>query len=134
MKPQATHRLQVRTVVVRLSRKLRATYRVRRGRLFSDLLVAMLAVFSPLAHALPDAATMNVTAGQVNVDSRPTGNSLLLNQGTNKAILDWRSFNIGSGESVQFVQPGASSVALNRISGGATTSPWRVAAAAAGSV
>ncbi|HEX7890013.1 MAG TPA: autotransporter-associated beta strand repeat-containing protein [Ramlibacter sp.] len=121
MKPQATHRLQVRTVIVRISRKLKATYRVRRGRLFSDLLVAMLTVFSPLARALPDTATMNVAAGQVTVDPKSTSNSLVLNQGTNKAILDWRSFNIGTGESVRFVQPGTSSVALNRISGGATS-------------
>jgi filamentous hemagglutinin family protein len=124
MKPQASvrsHRLQVRTVVVRISRKLRATYRVRHGRLFSELLVALLTVFSPLARALPDAATMNVTAGQVKVDASSTASSLVLNQGSNKAILDWRTFNIGAGESVQFRQPDASSVALNRITGGAST-------------
>ena len=68
---QATrsHRLQVRTVVVRISRKLKATYRVRTGRLFSALLAAMVSLFSPLARALPDAATLNVSAGQVGVDA-----------------------------------------------------------------
>ena len=36
-------------------------------------------------------------------------------QATNNAVIDWSSFNIGSGEAVQFFQPSASSIALNRI-------------------
>src|SRR5262249_7623441 len=38
-----------------------------------------------------------------------------VNQATNQAILNWSSFNISADGKVQFVQPGANSVALNRI-------------------
>ena len=44
-----------------------------------------------------------------------TVNSLTVNQTTNSAILNWSSFNIGTGGTVTFKQPGSSSVALNRI-------------------
>ncbi|MGO9037842.1 MAG: filamentous haemagglutinin family protein [Steroidobacteraceae bacterium] len=43
------------------------------------------------------------------------GNALTVNQTTNSAILNWSSFNIGAGGTVTFHQPGASSIALNRI-------------------
>ncbi len=36
---------------------------------------------------------------------------------SNKAIINFESFNIGSGESVQFVQPGAKARVLNRVTG-----------------
>jgi filamentous hemagglutinin family protein len=42
-------------------------------------------------------------------------NSLVINQGGNSAIFNWQSFNISAGNTVQFIQPSASSVALNRI-------------------
>ena len=42
-------------------------------------------------------------------------NALTINQSSSTAILNWQSFNIGAGNLVQFVQPSASSVALNRI-------------------
>ena len=38
-------------------------------------------------------------------------------QATDKAIIDWQSFSIGSGELTQFVQPGSRSAALNRVRG-----------------
>ncbi|MDQ3273377.1 MAG: filamentous hemagglutinin N-terminal domain-containing protein, partial [Pseudomonadota bacterium] len=104
----------VRTVVVRLSRKLTATYRLRAGRLLSRLLATMLAGFSTLATALPEGA--NVVAGQAAI-STPGVNSMVVTQGSEKAILNWQSFNIGAGQSMQFVQPGAASVALNRVVG-----------------
>ncbi|MDR3477403.1 MAG: filamentous hemagglutinin N-terminal domain-containing protein [Gammaproteobacteria bacterium] len=54
-----------------------------------------------------------VTAGNVSVTQSP--NSTIVNQSSQKAIIQWNSFNIGAGERTQFVQPNASSVALNRI-------------------
>jgi len=113
-KRKASSRWAVRTVVVRLSRKLTATYRIRSGRMFSRLLAAMLAGFANLAAALP--AGVEVVAGQATV-STSTANNMLIQQGSDKAILNWQSFGIGAGQSVQFVQPGAASVALNRVTG-----------------
>ena len=46
-------RPSIRTVVVRISRKLRATYRLRTGPLFSKLLLTILAVLPGMARALP---------------------------------------------------------------------------------
>ena len=110
----AYHPWSVRTVVVRLSRKLTATYRIRTGRMLSHLLAAMLSGFSPLVMSLP--ADGNVVAGQATITT-PTANSMVVNQGSDKAILNWQSFNIGVGQSVQFVQPNAASAALNRVIG-----------------
>ncbi|MDP3826915.1 MAG: filamentous hemagglutinin N-terminal domain-containing protein, partial [Polaromonas sp.] len=109
----------VRTVVVRLSRKLTATYRLRSGRVLSRLLAAILAGFSTLATALPEGASL--VAGQANI-STPNANAMVVTQGSDKAILNWQSFNIGTGQSMQFVQPGAASVSLNRVVGAAPSS------------
>jgi filamentous hemagglutinin family protein len=46
------------------------------------------------------------------------GNLLTINQTTGLAILDWNSFSIAQGETTKFVQPSASSMALNRVNGG----------------
>lgn len=43
------------------------------------------------------------------------GNNMLIQQQSQRAILHWDSFNIGRDNSVQFQQPSAGSVALNRV-------------------
>ncbi|MDD5114997.1 MAG: filamentous hemagglutinin N-terminal domain-containing protein, partial [Methylobacter sp.] len=50
-----------------------------------------------------------------SASSQVLGNTLRIDQHTDKAILNWQSFNVGKENTVQFVQPGSSSVALNRI-------------------
>ncbi len=65
-------------------------------------------VFDPLkTHSLlPSGVAQIVT----------TGNQLTVNQGSaSSAIFNWSSFNIAKGYTVQFTQPSASAVALNRI-------------------
>ena len=49
------------------------------------------------------------------------GNTLQVIQGTNHGIIDWNSFSIAAGQTTQFIQPGTSSVTLNRVTGGATS-------------
>src|SRR5688572_19457449 len=46
------------------------------------------------------------------------GDSLVVKQSSEKLVLDWRDFSIREGELTQFVQPGASAAALNRVLGG----------------
>ena len=41
------------------------------------------------------------------------GTQGIVSQTTNKAILNWQSFNVGSGHSMEFIQPGAGAAALN---------------------
>ena len=58
------------------------------------------------------------TAGQVVAGSaaiRQTAGSMTIDQASDKTVLNWNTFNIGSGASVTFNQPGAASVALNRV-------------------
>ena len=43
------------------------------------------------------------------------GQAMTINQITDKATIDWKSFNIDKGYSVNFVQPTSSSIALNNI-------------------
>jgi len=114
------HRFSVCTVVVRLSRKLRATYRIRTEPYLSHLLLAVLSLTLPsLAKALPQGAVVQAGAATV---STPTSSSMVINQTTDKAVLGWKAFSIGQGQSVQFIQPSATSVALNRVWGGDVSS------------
>lgn len=55
----------------------------------------------------------NVAAGQATVTQ--VTNTTVINQASQKAVLNWRSFNIGQQESTHFQQP-TGGMALNRIS------------------
>ncbi|MCF7856808.1 filamentous hemagglutinin N-terminal domain-containing protein [Candidatus Gracilibacteria bacterium] len=57
----------------------------------------------------------NVVQGSANISQ--AGKNLTINQSTDKAIINWGSFSINTGELTQFVQPSANSIALNRVIG-----------------
>ncbi len=57
-----------------------------------------------------------VVGGNASINQIDAGN-MHITQGSDKAIIDWGSFSIGSGEAVRFFQPGSSSVVLNRVIG-----------------
>ena len=65
----------------------------------------------PVANQLPTGA--QVSAGQVTIQNK--GNVTTVQQGGAKAVVNWNSFDIGSNATVNFVQPDASSVILNRV-------------------
>ncbi|QKO21613.1 filamentous hemagglutinin N-terminal domain-containing protein [Rhodoferax sp. BAB1] len=69
----------------------------------------------------PDTAglPMGGTVAAGSVASNLVGNTLTITQTGNRAILDWTSFNIDSGKTLVFVQPGASAAVLNRVSASA---------------
>jgi filamentous hemagglutinin family protein len=69
---------------------------------------------TPAPTALPTGG--QVVAGQAGISQ--SGSSMTVNQGSNQAIINWQSFDIGSQASVTFHQPSASSVALNRVLSG----------------
>ena len=56
-----------------------------------------------------------VTQGGASINSG--AGSMTINQSSQNVAINWQSFNIGQGQSVQFVQPNSSSVALNRVLG-----------------
>lgn len=67
------------------------------------------------AHASPLGSS--VVAGDASVSGEGTAN-VIITQSTDRAIIDWNTFDIGVDEATQFVQPGADSVTLNRVTGG----------------
>lgn len=75
----------------------------------------MMLFMARLAHAadLPEGG--QIVAGSGNITQ--AGNTMMITQNTDKMITDWQSFSIGQGYNVNFVQPSASSVALNRVVG-----------------
>jgi len=82
----------------------------------SALMIMMIysLIFPYSIFALPQGA--NVVNGAVDI-SVPNSATMNINQGTHKAIINWQQFNIANPETVRFLQPGASSVALNRVIG-----------------
>lgn len=58
---------------------------------------------------------MGGTVANGSVSSALTADRLTITQSSNRAILDWQSFNIGGGKTVEFVQPGAHAAVLNRV-------------------
>ncbi len=54
-----------------------------------------------------------VTAGDATISQSLTNTSILQHSG--HVVIDWNSFNVAGNESVQFIQPSATSAALNQI-------------------
>ena len=65
------------------------------------------------ALASPEGGT--VAAGSATISQN--GALTTINQASQKAIINWNSFNIAKGETVRFNQPGAAAIALNRVTG-----------------
>jgi filamentous hemagglutinin family protein len=70
-----------------------------------------------VAQIAPDARPQGgqVVAGSASITQNPALTQV--QQGSDRAVVDWRSFNIGRDHSVQFQQPSASSITLNRVTG-----------------
>jgi filamentous hemagglutinin family protein len=98
MRMKKTSRKQLRTL--------------RRRRLALALVGAMAMPMMPaMAQNLPESGT--VVSGSATIGSPST--TLVIDQTSQGAIIDWGSFSIGSGYGVTFNQPNASAVILNRV-------------------
>ena len=84
---------------------------------------AIAAAFAGVVNAqqavLPTSPT--VASGQVSVSS-PGARQLVVNQQSNRAVVNWNSFSMGAGTQVDFVQPGSNSAILNRVTGATPSS------------
>ena len=82
------------------------------GLMVSTMLIPVSALAEPVTStALPTGGV--VAAGQASV--AVNGAQMTVTQTSDRAILNWRGFDIGSQAGVTFVQPGASAMALNRV-------------------
>ncbi len=84
-----------------------------------DLALAMALLCMGLAQAqtAPAPAQLpqggKVVAGSASISS--SGNTLTVQQSSQRAAVDWNTFNVGSGAQVNFNQPNAAAVTLNRV-------------------
>ena len=91
---------------------------------FRDVLLTTTALVAALAGGGKGAAAgsssglsgFQVQAGGATL-STPSATKSVITQSTSKAIISWSAFGIPAGSTVQFIQPGRSSVALNRVTG-----------------
>jgi len=69
---------------------------------------------------LPTGGTVAPNEGVVS--HQLTSSQLTLTQSTQRAVINWESFNIDAGKTVQFIQPNANAAVLNRVVGSANMS------------
>ena len=69
----------------------------------------------PAVNQLPQGGV--VSRGSANIVTNTGQAQLTVNQSSNRAVIDWASFNVGSQAKVQFNQPSSSAVTLNNILG-----------------
>ncbi|CAN5235758.1 hypothetical protein BH11PSE14_BH11PSE14_22300 [soil metagenome] len=74
-----------------------------------------LLVLSTAAHAQSAPTGGVIAAGQANIAQNAA--TTTITQTSANVVINWQTFNIGANNTVQFIQPGASSIALNRVLG-----------------
>ena len=75
------------------------------------LVVSLPAAAQPAPNAMPTGGV--VFSGSAAISQ--SANQTTINQASQRAAINWQTFNVGSQAQVQFNQPNASSVALNRV-------------------
>ena len=75
------------------------------------LATAILLAFAPLAQAAPIGGQVVSGTGSIT----QSGSTTSIQQSSQNLSLDWQSFNIATQETVNFLQPSSSAIAVNRI-------------------
>ncbi|HLH93833.1 MAG TPA: hypothetical protein VKW08_01810, partial [Xanthobacteraceae bacterium] len=91
---------------------VRSCWRARSALLATTSALTALAALT----ALPAAAGPNggaVVGGSATIQGQGTS-AVTINQLSQNAIINWQTFNLGSGESATFNQPNSAAVVLNR--------------------
>jgi filamentous hemagglutinin family protein len=76
-----------------------------------SLAAAALMLIPIVGHASPIGGQVVSGIGTI----AQSGNLTTINQGSQNLSVNWKSFNVGSNETVNFLQPSASAIAVNRI-------------------
>jgi filamentous hemagglutinin family protein len=102
-------------LTVRISR----TERGRASSVYFATMTAVAALMIAQRAAFAGPVGGSVVEGSAGISQ--SGSVTNVNQSTNKAIINWQGFSIGANETVNFNQPGSSSVTLNRVIGNETS-------------
>ncbi|MCX8501327.1 MAG: filamentous hemagglutinin N-terminal domain-containing protein, partial [Alphaproteobacteria bacterium] len=78
---------------------------------------AILSCLPNYSHAAPVGGVVGSGSATISASGLVT----TVNQSTDRAVIDWSSFNLAQNETARFVVPSDTSATLNRISGGLTT-------------
>jgi len=76
--------------------------------------VAVVVMSTVPSHVWANPTGEQVVGGAANFN-RPDAATLIVNQQTDRAVINWNSFSIANGELTRFVQPSSTSAALNRV-------------------
>ncbi|CAN5872471.1 hypothetical protein BH11PSE12_BH11PSE12_20340 [soil metagenome] len=87
-----------------------------RKRLIPALASAGLSFISMTSSAFDLPTGAQVTAGAATVQT-PAKGAMLINQSTQRAVIQWNGFSIGQGKQVTFAQPNSSAATLNVVTG-----------------
>ncbi|MDI9408541.1 MAG: filamentous hemagglutinin N-terminal domain-containing protein, partial [Candidatus Pacebacteria bacterium] len=79
----------------------------------ATLLLASLTMLPQRAMALPSGS--RVTSGTAAISTNATNTTTTITQTSDRAVIDWTSFDLAANETVQFIVPTSSSATLNRI-------------------
>ena len=92
----------------------------RASGVLSKSVATSLLILSSTAWAAPPVTELptggNVVAGQASINQ--SGSVMNINQTTNKSAVNWNTFSVGANATVNFKQPSANSVTLNRVQSG----------------
>ena len=96
-----------------MARSLLLGTALQTGLTFTAAVAVLPAAAQPAPNARPTGGS--VVGGTAAISQ--TGTNTRIDQTSQRAAIDWQSFNVGSQQSVTFSQPSASAVALNRVTG-----------------
>jgi filamentous hemagglutinin family protein len=96
-----------------MARSLLLGTALQTGLTFTAAMASLPAAAQPAPNARPTGGS--VVGGAAAISQ--TGSNTRIEQSSQRAAIDWKSFNVGSQQSVTFSQPSANAVALNRVTG-----------------
>ncbi len=94
----------------------RAMEAARDNRTLARSAAGALGALTPLA-VFANPTGGHVVAGSATI-TNPNANHTIIDQSSQRAIINWQQFSVGNNQYVQFIQPNSSSVVLNRVVGG----------------
>ena len=100
--------------VISMNKAYRFCRNMARNNWVTTSIVTLTLLLAGKTHALP--INGQTAAGKATI-SKPSTAEMHIVQGSSRAIINWDSFSIGKGESVNITQPTSQSTLLNRVLG-----------------